>query len=189
MQRSPSLLKSLSEAIDGHYARRSGRYTGAVRLRPLMRVRNLLRTVASALVLTATATSCAGPTEPTGTATVDQFVQALQDRGLTVKLERSIAPDVNRFFSVAANRLLIDDRERVSVFEYPSVEAAAADAAQVSPDGQPSPVARFTWISTPRFYRQGRVIVFYVGCSTNLIRTLDEVMSAPFVIGATPCRE
>lgn len=103
-------------------------------------------------------------------------------------MEGVISPNVNRFFSVPAHQIVIDS-SRVSAFEYSSVEAAAGEAAMVSPDGQPNPVARITWVRTPRFYRQGRIIVLYVGCSTELIRALDEVMAAPFVIGVTPCRD
>lgn len=151
-----------------------------------MRIYNGLPMLALALIVSPTVMSCAGPTGPSGTATVDQFVQTLQDRGLTVRREGTIVPNDNRFFTVGAQQLVIDG-SRVSAFEYPSVKAAASEAALVTPDGQPNPVARFSWVSTPRFYRQERIIVLYVGCSADLIRTLDDVLAAPFVIGATQC--
>jgi hypothetical protein len=43
-------------------------------------------------------------------------------------------------------------------------------------------------VGTPRFDRQDRIIVLYVGCSADLVRTLDDILAAPFVVGATPCR-
>lgn len=135
-----------------------------------------------------TAASCSGPTRPTDLNTADKFVQALQERGFSVNVEGSIPPSINRFFSVPAQQIVING-SRVSAFEYPSEEAAVLEAAAVSPDAQPSPTARFSWVSTPRFYRQDRLIVFYVGCSGELIRALDDLMAAPFVIGPTPCRD
>ena len=137
--------------------------------------------------LAMTAASCSGPTAPTDL-TVSRFVQTLQERGLTVTMEGSISPSANRFFSVPAQQIVING-SRVSAFEYPSVEAASLEASSVSPDAQPSPTAMFSWVSTPRFYRQDRLIVFYVGCSAELIRALDDVMAPPFVIGPTPCRD
>lgn len=131
--------------------------------------------------------SCSGPTSPTDL-TVSKFVQSLQERGLNVTLDGSIAPSANRFFSVPAQQLVING-SRVSAFEYPSKDAALVEAASVSPDAQPSSTARFLWVSTPRFYRQDRLIVFYVGCSAELIRALDDILAAPFVIGPTACRD
>ena len=103
-------------------------------------------------------------------------------------VEGSISPSANRFFSVPAQQILINS-SRVSAFEYASEEAAVSEAASVSPDAQPSPTAMLSWVSTPRFYRQDRLIVFYVGCSAELSRALDDVLGAPFVIGSTPCRD
>jgi hypothetical protein len=75
----------------------------------------------------------------------------------------------------------------VSAFEYSSAEAAAADAALVRPDGQPSILSVITWVSTPRFYRQDRLIVLYVGCSTEVVQALDVTVGPAFVISRTPC--
>lgn len=132
--------------------------------------------------------SCAGPIGPSDIGPVDQFIRTLESRGFTVKVEDAIAPNVNRFFSVPAQPIIVDGA-RVSAFEYPTVETAAAEAAMVSPDGQPNPLAMFTWVSTPRFYRQGRMIVTYVGCSPDLVSTLDEILSPAFMTGRTPCRD
>jgi len=137
-------------------------------------------------ILVAASCQQRSPLEPSGSGTLDRFLQALRQRGLTVSLAGEIAPEVNRFFSVPAQQVLVNE-SRVSAFEYPSAEAAAADAALVSPDGQPSPIARFTWVSTPRFYRQNRLIVLYVGCSTEVVQALDVTVGPAFVIGRTPC--
>lgn len=77
---------------------------------------------------------------------------------------------------------------RLSAFEYPSADAATADAARVSADGQPNPLAQITWVSTPRFYRQGALIVLYVGCTAEIVQALDGTLGPAFVVGAPPCR-
>ena len=126
------------------------------------------------------------PLEPNAAGTLDQFLQALRQRGLSVSVAGEIPPQVNRFFSVPAHDVHVND-SRISAFEYASAEAAAAEADVVSSDGQPSPTSRITWVSTPRFYRKNRLIVLYVGCSPEVVQALDGTMGPAFVIGRTPC--
>ena len=126
------------------------------------------------------------PLEPNGSGTLDRFLQALRQRGLSVNLAGEVSPEVNGFFSVPAQQLQLND-SRVSAFEYPSAEAAATEAALVSSDGQPSPTARITWVSTPRYYRQDRLIVLYVGCSAAVVQALDVTLGRAFVVGSTGC--
>ena len=123
---------------------------------------------------------------PAAVRPLDGFVGALRDQGFNVTLAEQIPPHQNHFFSVPAQSLVVNDA-RVNAFEYPTVEAAAADAALVRPDGQPNPRAIIDWISTPRFYRQERLIVLYVGCSPDVIRALDRIMGRAFVTGDMPC--
>ena len=112
--------------------------------------------------------SCAdhNPVGPTSSATLDRFVQALGQQGLSVSLGVQISPSANGFFSVPAQQLRVNDTQ-MSAFVYASPQDAATEAAAISADGQPSPTARVTWVSTPRFYRQGALIALYVGCSAE----------------------
>jgi hypothetical protein len=134
------------------------------------------------------ALSCAdrNPVGPTPSATLEGFVQALRDQGLNVSVGGQISPEVNRFFSVPAQQIRVNDGQ-VNAFVYATVQDAVAEAASVSADGQPSPTARVTWVSTPRFYRQGALIVLYVGCSTQIVRALQASVGAPLAVGPTPC--
>lgn len=59
------------------------------------------------------------------------------------------------------------------VFAYEREAEAAAEAANVLSDGQTSRTWLITWVSTPRVYRQGRLIVLYVGCDAR-------ILAAPF---------
>lgn len=126
------------------------------------------------------------PLAPTPSAVLDQFLQALRQQGLSVSLVGEVPPHVNGFFSVPAQQFRVNEAQ-VTAFEYPSAEAAAAEAARISQDGQPSPTARITWVSTPRFYRQGPLIVLYVGCSAEILQALQAIVGAPVAIGRTPC--
>lgn len=134
------------------------------------------------------------PVGPTESGTLDQLVNGLRQQGLSVSPAGAIPPEINRIFSVPAQQLLVNAppvdpfEARVNVFEYASVEAASAEAARVSADGQPRPDARVTWVSTPRFYRQTQLIVLYVGCSADIVRALQATIGPPFVTGGTPCR-
>jgi hypothetical protein len=83
------------------------------------------------------------PVAPRSSVTLDQFVQALRQQGFSVSVAGEIPPEVNHFFSVPAHEVRVNESQ-VNAFEYPSSEAAAADASRVSPDGQPSPTARIT---------------------------------------------
>lgn len=134
------------------------------------------------------AISCAdrNPVGPTSSATFDQFVQALRQQGLTVSVAGQISPNANGFFSVPAQQVRVNDAQ-VNAFVYASAQDAATEAGSISPDGQPSPTTRVTWVSTPRFYRKDALIVLYVGCAAEIVRALQATVGAPIAVGRTPC--
>ena len=79
------------------------------------------------------AAACGGnPTGPSSSDTLDELLQVLRQEGLIVTVAGEISPEANRFFSVPAHQILLD-QSRVNVFEYPTAGAAAADGALVSP--------------------------------------------------------
>jgi hypothetical protein len=126
------------------------------------------------------------PVGPTSSTTLDRFVQALRQQGLSVSLAGQISPDINRFFSVPAQQVRVNDAQ-VNAFLYQNAGAAATEAALISQDGQPSPTTRVTWVSTPRFYRQDSLIVLYVGCAGDIVQALQATVGSPIVVGRTPC--
>jgi hypothetical protein len=149
-------------------------------------MRRILVAASPALACLMLATSCSNPVGPTSSAALDRFVQALRQQGLTVTLAGEISPEVNRFFSVPAHQVRVNNGQ-VSAFVYENAQTAAAEAALISEDGQPSPSARITWISTPRFYRQGALIVLYVGCAAEIVEALQVTVGTPIAVGRTPC--
>ena len=151
-------------------------------------MRRMLVVVPLVLPCLLLAASCAhrNPLAPTPSAILDQFVQALRQQGLSVSLGDEISPEANRFFSVPARQVRVNDAH-VNAFVYATVQEAIAEAASISQDGQPSPTVRVTRVSTPRFYRQDAMIVLYVGCATEIVQGLEATVGAPIVIGRTPC--
>ena len=149
-------------------------------------MRPVLVAVSPVLACFLLAVSCSNPVGPTSSATLDRFVQALRQQGLTVTVAGEIAPEVNRFFSVPAHQVRVNNGQ-VNAFVYPNAEAAATEAALISADGQPSPTVSVLWVSTPRFYRQGALIVLYVGCTTEIVQALQVTVGTPIVVGRTPC--
>ena len=117
---------------------------------------------------------------------LDLLVQRLRAQNAQVSLGDAVPKSDTPYFSVTATRITVD-AEQVFVFQYPTSEAAAADAAVVSPTGQPSPTVSIMWVGKPHFYRQDRLIVLYVGCTANLPRILEAALGPPFVVGAGLC--
>ena len=146
--------------------------------------------VALLLVLPCLLLAAAGkdrsPVAPTSSVTLDQFVQALRQQGLSVSVAGQISPEVNRFFSVPAQQIRVNDAQ-VNAFVYAAEQDAAAEAASISRDGQPSTTTRVTWVSTPHFYRQDALIVLYVGCTAEIVHALQATLGVPVATGNTPC--
>ena len=71
----------------------------------------------------------------------------------------------------------------MQVFEYGSAAEAQEEAARVSPDGSSVGTTIITWVSTPHFYRSGKIIVVYVGSSRELLSLLESVLGPQFAGG------
>jgi hypothetical protein len=147
--------------------------------------RALIVLTAVPYILLAVSCDSQGPVGP-GSSALDQFVEGLRRQGLTVSLAGEIRPEVSGFFSVPATQVRVNAAQ-VNAYQYPSDAAAATEAGLISDDGQPSPTARVSWVSTPRFYRQGSLIVLYVGCSTEIVQALQATVGSPIAVGRTPC--
>lgn len=82
---------------------------------------------------------------------------------------------------IAARGFLVPvEGEGVQVFEYPDAAAAAAEAARVSPDGTQVGLSRPLWAAPPHFFRNGRVLVLYVGEDARVLRRLQAVLGPQF---------
>ncbi|HEY3305775.1 MAG TPA: hypothetical protein VGL70_19790 [Candidatus Binatia bacterium] len=83
------------------------------------------------------------------------------------------------FFSGAGKAIRIGG-EDVQVFQYPTAAAAEAEARRVSRDGSAIGTAKPHWIGTPHFYRQGRLLVLYLGEEKKVLQVLEAVLGRQF---------
>jgi hypothetical protein len=83
------------------------------------------------------------------------------------------------YFSTTA-RVVVANSATLQIFEYDTTAAADRDAAKVSPSGTPIGTTQITWVSSPHFYKSGRVIVTYVGTDGDLLHSLEKALGPPF---------
>ena len=126
----------------------------------------------------------AGPTVPDASPpatslSTASLTQALRDGGATVTATGVMPRGSFPFFDVAAQGFVVNG-EIVHVFEYSTAANAATDQAKVAESGTPVGNVQITWIEPPRFYRNDRIIVLYVGRSDDVARRLEMILGRPF---------
>lgn len=83
------------------------------------------------------------------------------------------------FFAVSGQVITVNG-EQIQVYEYPNEDDASADASRISPDGGTVGNAMVDWIAPPHFYKQGRLIVLYVGTNVSVMHTLETILGPQF---------
>jgi hypothetical protein len=132
------------------------------------------------VALSVLAISCAAnPAGPTNGASTDALISALRAQGLSVTVGGMLPQQSTPYFSTSA-RVVVANSATLQVFEYETTAAADRDAAKVSPGGTPIGNVQITWVSSPHFYKSGRVIVTYVGTDSDLLQALEKVLGSPF---------
>ncbi len=105
-----------------------------------------------------------------------RLVDDLKKGGYTVQT----GGEVNQpFFSVKGKVIKIAN-EDVQVFEYKDESAMQTEASQVSPTGSSIGTSMATWMSTPHFYKAGKIIVLYVGENATVTGALVKVLGTQF---------
>ncbi len=108
------------------------------------------------------------------------LIDNLRAAGATVEPAGEV---VNQpFFSVTGNIITVNGGD-VQVFEYADAAAADTEAALVSPDGYSVGLSMISWVATPHFYQADRLIVLYVGDSTDVINVLEAELGQQFAGG------
>ncbi len=167
-------------------ARRTTPTTAAERARPATTVVTE-PVVAEPTTTTTTVATVTPPPEPTGAATSHggpvrdhvSLVDNLRARGLTVTpLESVVQPFLRGDGTVLAVRGSGIGPAQLQSFEYESAQAAAADAATLTPDCNPG-MTSIMWMGPPHFYGAGRVLVIYVGSDTGMTGLLQELLGPP----------
>jgi hypothetical protein len=92
-------------------------------------------------------------------------------------------PDTDGFLSVRRRPLWIGD-EIISVYEYASHDAMEADAASIDRGGAsisfPGRGVKISWVSFPYFFKDGKLIVNYVGDDAAILEFLNNNFGKPF---------
>ena len=86
------------------------------------------------------------------------------------------------FFS-ARGRIIHVNSQAVWVFSYVNTTAAEKDAGKISSDGLTIGHSKPSWLGTPHFYRQPRLIVLYLGDDPRVIDALTRVLGQQFAGG------
>ncbi len=110
------------------------------------------------------------------------FIDNLRQAGATVEPAGEVSQP---FFAVTGNRIVVNGDD-VQVFEYTDTSAAEAEAAPVSADGcevgstSKGGVYMLEWVAPPHFYKEGKLIVLYVGDSEAVTDVLESVLGQQF---------
>lgn len=126
----------------------------------------------TALAFTLGLMSCRGPTDPSSLSTTEDFIARLRDAQASV---HRVGQVEGFMFSVTGTVLAVNDsRPRVTVYELPTPDQAADEAARVVRG-----TVVIEWVATPHIYRAGRLAVIYVGISPTMRHLLDRILGAP----------
>ncbi len=104
------------------------------------------------------------------------LIDNLRAAGATVEPAGEISQP---FFSVRGRVITVNGGD-VQVFEYADAATADAEAALVSPDGSSVGTSMVSWVAPPHFYKEGKLIVLYVGDDTAVVSALEAVLSPQF---------
>lgn len=111
---------------------------------------------------------------------VESVAAALRAGGFPVRMADDTI--TQPFFSVPARVLVIGEAD-LQVYQYPSSDAAAADAAKISPSGSPIGTFMPNWMRPPHIYRNDTLILIYLG-DDQRVRSALEALAGPQIAGA-----
>ncbi len=114
------------------------------------------------------------------------LVKKLQAAGTPV----AYAGNVSQSFMNAQGQLITIHGEQVEVYEYATADDADKQASTISSDGSTfttkslfglnTSATTVDWVKPPHFYKQGRLIVLYVGTNNAIMQLLSHVLSKQF---------
>lgn len=127
---------------------------------------------------------------------LDTFLTALQRAGYEVETEAASSA----LLRGRATRIALSGKEEQSIllYQYPSAEKAAADAACIDPSGfsitfeeadGAGMTTQIDWAGAPHFYLSRNAIVQYTGSDEELLGLLESLCGPPFAgegSGAAP---
>jgi len=110
----------------------------------------------------------------------EKLVSNLENRGFLV-----VGEDVEEDILLGQRKwLTINDEENLSVYLYKTSEEMEEDASYIHEGGTSYSNGKneveISWISYPHFYKNGNIIVLYVGESQEIINALEEIVGLQF---------
>jgi len=114
------------------------------------------------------------------------FLTLLDVHGIPFE-EGDKRPVVEHLLSVGSRDVWIDS-EVLSVFQYDSRVAMQRDAGFILPNGlgisQPDMETRISFRQVPRWFKDGRIIVLYIGRDGDIVNLLTEILGDYFAGGS-----
>jgi hypothetical protein len=104
------------------------------------------------------------------------LISKLRTTGVTVE----VVGEVDQPFLSVTGTMIKIRGEDVQVFQYSSAAELEAEAAPISRDGTAVGTRKIHWIGSPHFFKQGRVLVLYVGSDKKVEETLEAVLGRQF---------
>ena len=129
----------------------------------------------AAMSLVACRVSLSSP-QPAPAADLVTFIDSLRASGASVELGEAVDQP---FFS-APGKTIILNGEDVQVFQYLGVATAKTQAALVALDGNTIGASKPTWMESPHFFRQGKLLVLYIGSNDQVLKMLTTVLGRQF---------
>ena len=146
-------------------------------------MRNKISSVVVLLLAVILLAACAGNRGSVATPTPDYYI--VDKEGLIAALNAADAvsevgdPEMQEYFSVGGASVKVRESD-ILVFEYDSTESMEADASLVVSDGGSIGTTMLFWVSTPHFFKAGRIIVVYIGDDAETLAQLQSLLGAQF---------
>ncbi len=147
----------------------------------------VLRPASGLLLLFLLLVGCTPAPPPTQ---VEQFISAMRSITADVQEVGDLDTMPTPPLSAPGERFQVDGHE-IQLYPYETAMAAYLDATRVSDDGfdfaatADGSIEATTadWVDTPHFFRQDRLIIFYLGEDRTLLAQLERVMGKQFAGG------
>jgi hypothetical protein len=141
---------------------------------------------AGLLFLAVGSTNCSGNFSAAKQAEGQLLAGSVTDRASLISKLRAAGASVEvvgevdqPFFSVTGTMIKLQG-EDVQVFQYSSAAEMETQAGLISRDGTAVGTRKIHWIGAPHFFKQGRVLVLYVGQDAKVEKALENVLGQQF---------
>jgi hypothetical protein len=104
------------------------------------------------------------------------LISKLRAAGASVEL----VGEVNQPFLSVTGTMIKLHGDDVQVFQYANAAAADAEAAPISRDGMAVGTRKIFWVGPPHFFKQGRLLVLYVGNDDKVLKALEAALGRQF---------